>query len=57
MDDFEFLFDIRVEKTIEVKSVRSLLPAREVGYLVSVDDVAFCAELIDVADLGVYGSQ
>ena len=42
LDDIEFFFDIRVKQTIEIETVGSLFPAREISYFVSVNDVALC---------------
>ena len=55
--DFEFLPDPRVEQTLEIKSVWSFLPPSEVRNLVSVNNVAFCAQLAEVANFGIYCSQ
>lgn len=57
LDDLEFLPDPRVEQTLEIKSVWPFLPAREVRDFIPVDHVALCAQLAEVADLGVNSRQ
>src|SRR5882757_10050082 len=57
LDDLEFFLDIRIEKSIEVKSVWTFFPTSKIGYFVSMDHVAFGAKLIDVAYFRIYGSK
>ena len=57
MYDLEFLPNPRVEETLEIKSVWTFLPTSEVGYFISMDNVAFRAQLADVAHLGVYSRE
>lgn len=57
LNNFEFLANPRIEKTSEIKSVRTFLPPREIRYFVSVNDVAFCSQLVEVAYFRVDGGQ
>jgi hypothetical protein len=57
LNDLKLLFDIRIEKTIEKKSVRTLLPSSQVGYFIPVQDVASGTKLIYVADLRINGCE
>ena len=55
--DFKFLFDIRIEESVKIKPVWSLLPPREVCQFIPMHDIAFCPKLADVAHLGVYSRE
>lgn len=57
MNNFEFLANPRIKKTGEIKSVRTFLPTSEIRYFVSVNDVAFCSQLVEVAHFRVDGGQ
>jgi len=56
-NNFKLFLDIRIEESVKVKSIRTFLPARQVGYFVPMYHVALGAQLIDVAHFRIYGSK
>jgi len=52
-NDFKFLLNIRIKQPIKIKPIRSLLPPRQIGDLVSVNYMAFASKLVDVTYFGV----
>ena len=57
LNQLKFPLDVGIEQPVVVKSVRALLPARQIRYLVSVNYMALRPQLVYVTYFGIYGCQ